>query len=601
MPIFKSKLFVMKRLFINLFYLIAILINVSFASCTEKEQAGEPFIKVSEETFSFSNDESESSLYIQSNIDYSIASDKQWCSVTQQESTSTQTEKYQIKVSENNEVENRTATITINSSLRDLQIVVEQTAGYGLIVKEKSYQIPSQGGTFTIELTTNGEYSYSLDNNWITETTDSKSRAMKDYTIDFNVSANHGQERIGNITFTLGNISETVTVTQEKGEAATVSGETPWDICASLGLGWNLGNQLDAHNNGIAEETAWGNQPTTQALFNQLASTGFTSVRIPVTWLGHIGEAPSYTIDAEYLNRVAEVVGYAESAGLNAIINIHHDGADSNYWLNIKDAAKDEALNTSIKEQLAAIWTQIANKFKDKGNFLVFESMNEIHDGGWGWGENLTDGGKQYAVLNEWNQVFVDAIRATGGNNTNRYLGVPGYVTNIDLTVENFVLPKDVVQNRLMVAVHFYSPMEFTLNDEFSEWGHTGNSSLKPNWGDEEYLKSQFNSMKTQFIDNGIPAYIGEIGCVHRNNERSEAFRLYYLEYLCKAAKEYGMAPFYWDNGSASAGKECSGLFNHATGEILNNALEVIEVMKRGIFDNSESYTLEHVYENAPL
>lgn len=590
----------MKRLFINLFYLIAILINVSFASCTEKEQTEEPFIKVSKETFSFSNDESEALLYIQSNIDYSIASDKQWCSVTQQESTSTQTEKYQIKVSENNEVENRTATITINSSLRDLQIIVEQTAGHGLIVKEKSYQVKSQGGIFTVELSANGEYSYSIDNSWITETTDSKSRAMKDYTIDFNVSANHGQERIGNITFTLGNISETVTVTQEKGEAATVSGETPWDICASLGLGWNLGNQLDAHNNGIAEETAWGNQPTTQALFDQLASTGFTSVRIPVTWLGHIGEAPGYTIDAEYLNRVAEVVGYAESAGLNAIINIHHDGADSNYWLNIKDAAKDEALNTSIKEQLAAIWTQIANKFKDKGNFLVFESMNEIHDGGWGWGENLTDGGKQYAVLNEWNQVFVDAIRATGGNNTNRYLGVPGYVTNIDLTVENFVLPKDVVQNRLMVAVHFYSPMEFTLNDEFSEWGHTGNSSLKPNWGDEEYLKSQFNSMKTKFIDNGIPAYIGEIGCVHRNNERSEAFRLYYLEYLCKAAKEYGMAPFYWDNGSASAGKECSGLFNHATGEILNNGLEVIEVMKRGIFDNSESYTLEYVYDNAP-
>lgn len=590
----------MKRLFINLFYLIAILINVSFASCTEKEQTEEPFIKVSKETFSFSNDESEALLYIQSNIDYSIASDKQWCSVTQQESTSTQTEKYQIKVSENNEVENRTATITINSSLRDLQIIVEQTAGHGLIVKEKSYQVKSQGGIFTVELSANGEYSYSIDNSWITETTDSKSRAMKDYTIDFNVSANHGQERIGNITFTLGNISETVTVTQEKGEAATVSGETPWDICASLGLGWNLGNQLDAHNNGIAEETAWGNQPTTQALFDQLASTGFTSVRIPVTWLGHIGEAPNYTIDAEYLNRVADVVGYAESAGLNAIINIHHDGADSNYWMNIKDAAKDETLNTSIKEQITAIWTQIANKFKDKGNFLVFESMNEIHDGGWGWGENLTDGGKQYAVLNEWNQVFVDAVRATGGNNTNRYLGVPGYVTNIDLTVEHFVLPKDIVNNRLMVAVHFYSPNEFTLNDEYSEWGHTGDSSKKPNWGDEEYLKSQLNSMKIKFIDNGIPAYIGEIGCVHRNNERSEAFRLYYLEYLCKAAKEYGMAPFYWDNGSASAGKECSGLFNHATGEILNNGLEVIEVMKRGIFDNSESYTLEYVYDNAP-
>ena len=109
-------------------------------------------------------------IYVQSNIKYSISSDIQWCTITEQESTSTQTDKYLIKVSENTESENRTATITINSSIRNLQIVVEQTASYRLIVKEKSYQIPSQGGTFTIELTTNGEYSYSLDNNWIAET-----------------------------------------------------------------------------------------------------------------------------------------------------------------------------------------------------------------------------------------------------------------------------------------------------------------------------------------------------------------------------------------------------------------------------------------------
>ena len=171
-----------------------------------------------------------------------------------------------------------------------------------------------------------------------------------------------------------------------------------------------------------------GNQPTTQALFDQLAASGITSVRIPVTWLGHVGEAPDYTIEADYLNRVAEVVGYAENAGLNAIINIHHDGADSQYWLDIKDAATDDAVNEAVKAQLKAMWTQIAERFRDKGNFLVFEAMNEIHDGAWGWGDNRTDGGKQYAVLNEWNQVFVDAVRATGGNNTERYLGVPGYL-----------------------------------------------------------------------------------------------------------------------------------------------------------------------------
>ena len=102
---------------------------------------------------------------------------------------------------------------------------------------------------------------------------------------------------------------------------------------------------------------------------------GFTSVRIPVTWLGYVGEAPDYTIDETYLNRVAEVVGYAESAGLNAIINIHHDGANSQYWLDIKDAATDETVNSAVKAQLAAMWTQIANRFADKGNFLVFEAI----------------------------------------------------------------------------------------------------------------------------------------------------------------------------------------------------------------------------------
>lgn len=143
-----------------------------------------------------------------------------------------------------------------------------------------------------------------------------------------------------------------------------------------------------------------------------------------------------------------------KNAGLNAIVNIHHDGADSEYWLSIKDAAQDETKNTAIKTELKAVWTQIAERFKDKGNFLAFESMNEIHDGGWGWGDNRNDGGKQYSILNDWNQVFVDAVRAVGGGNSNRFLGVPGYCTNVALTVSNFKLPTDKVQNRLMVSVH---------------------------------------------------------------------------------------------------------------------------------------------------
>ena len=527
-------------------------------------------------------------------------SNQDWCNVAFVNVTQRGTYTYDITAEANTETEDRTATLSVTAGSFSASVQVTQTAGDGLIVAQNSYEMPSAGGPLEVTLTTNGDYSYTINDSWITEAEVNKARAMTEYTLHFTVSANHGAERTGTITFTLNDLSETVSIVQEAGQGGQgVSGETPYEIAASLGLGWNLGNQLDAHNNGVAEE-GWGNEPTTQALFDRVAAAGFTSVRIPVTWLGKVGAAPDYTIDADYLNRVAEVVGYAENAGLNAIINIHHDGADSQYWLNIKNAAADETVNEAVKAQLKAMWTQIAERFRDKGNFLVFEAMNEIHDGGWGWGDNRTDGGKQYAVLNEWNQVFVDAVRATGGNNTERYLGVPGYVTNIDLTVENFVLPTDAVQNRLMVAVHFYDPNEFVLEATASEWGHTGDPAKKATWGDEDNVRTQFGKMKSAFIDKGIPAYIGEMGCVHRNDARAESFRLYYLEYVCKAAKDYGLPPFYWDNGSSGSGAETSGLFNHATGEMLNNAEEVIDVMKRGIFTEDESYTLQSVYDGAP-
>lgn len=541
-------------------------------------------------------------LSILSNTQPQVTSGADWCAVSYVSVTQRGTYTYNVEVGANPDTEERTTTIAVAAGSFSATVQVTQTASDGLIVEQSVYNVPSAGGPLAITLTTNGEYSYTINDSWITEAELAEgSRAMTEYTVNFSVSANHAAERTGTITFAVGDITETVSVIQAAGTSSGVSGSTPADIAASLGLGWNLGNQLDAHNNGVADETAWGNQPVTQALFDAVAAAGFTSVRIPVTWLGHVGDAPDYTIDATYLDRVAEVVGYAESAGLNAVINIHHDGADSQYWLDIKDAATDETVNTAVKAQLEAMWTQIAERFADKGNFLVFESMNEIHDGSWGWGDNRTDGGRQYAVLNEWNQVFVDAVRATGGNNADRYLGVPGYVTNIDLTVENFVLPQDIVDNRLMVAVHFYDPIDYTENADnvYSQWGHTADPSLKADWGDEDNVTGQFAKMKATFIDQGIPAYIGEMGCVHRTDDLSELFRLYYLEYVCKAAKENDLAPFYWDAGGDGTGTQSWALFDHATGEMLNNAQEVVDVMKKAVFSEDETYTLDWVYENS--
>lgn len=367
-----------------------------------------------------------------------------------------------------------------------------------------------------------------------------------------------------------------------------------------LGAGWNMGNHLDSHNDGVAGEMVWGNPRATQATFDAVKRAGFTSVRIPVTWLGHIGQAPDYKIDENWMNRVAEVVGYAEKAGLNAIVNIHHDGSDSQHWVNIAAAAKSDCVNTQVKRQLAAVWTQIANRFKNYGDFLMFEALNEIHDGGWGWGENRKDGGKQYRVLNEWMQVFVDAVRATGGKNRNRWLGICGYCANPELTIEHLVIPHDKAMNRLMISVHYYGPVEYSLECKFSEWGHTGAASKKAKHSNEDAVKNIFQQLRSTFVDKGYPVYIGETGCSYRGNVHDEAFRKYFLEYIAKAAHDNGIAMMLWDNGLTEPGRESHGYINHATGKFINDGEEMLKAFT-GAYNNKDiNYTLQSVYDKAP-
>lgn len=545
------------------------------------------------------------SFSVQANTKPTVESSESWCRVENEASTSATVYKYKVSADPNTGTDARTAIITVKTNGKVIgEVTVTQDAADGLVVETSSdiSNFAAEGGEFTVKVTANVDVSVSCSATWVREKAGTRVKTMTESTKTFVVDMNRLTDpREATITFTAGAATPvTLTVKQQAGSgtsSGSMDSDDPLEVAQALGLGWNLGNQMDAWDNGVANETCWGNGAATQATFDKLAAAGFASVRIPVTWMGHIGAAPDYTIDAAWLDRVAELVGYAENAGLKAIINIHHDGADSAYWLDIKNAAKDATLNTAIKEQLKAMWTQIAERFKDKGNFLVFESLNEIHDGGWGWGENRNDGGKQYRTLDEWNQTFVSAVRAVGGKNTMRWLGIPGYCANPDLTMGIMNLPSDA-SNRLMVAVHYYAPTEFTLEASYSEWGHTG--SNVPSWGDESYLKDTFSKLHNAYVNQGIPVYLGEMGCVHRNDSRAESFRKYYLEYLCKAAADYGLAPFYWDNGSTGAGRECSGLINHATGAYINNAEEVIEAMLRGLLTTDASYTLDTVYNNAP-
>ena len=381
-----------------------------------------------------------------------------------------------------------------------------------------------------------------------------------------------------------------------------------WHQLEKLGLGWNMGNHFDAFYNYTGagdkflwpDETCWGNPKCTAETFKRLYQVGFRSVRIPITWLKTIGEAPDYKIDEAWMNRIAEVVGWARDAKLQVIINTHHDedhyyGSEymGHRWLNIIDATADANVNESIKSQIKGFWTNVAERFKNEGDYLIFESFNEINDGRWGSSSN-TD--KQAAVLNEWNQVFVDAVRATGGNNASRWLGVPTYAANTGL-IKYFKMPEDPA-GKTMLAVHCYDPYNYTLAEGLPQkyWGH-----ISGNPQDEKYIRDVFKSLYVNYISKGIPVYMGEFGCSMRDHSKTKDWNnyLYYLEYFVKCSKSYGIPCLLWDNGNRGAGSEHHAYIDHGTGKFIDYSEEPVKIMVKAMTNTDKNYTLQSIYDNA--
>lgn len=390
---------------------------------------------------------------------------------------------------------------------------------------------------------------------------------------------------------------------------------SPYEINRKLGMGINLGNQLDAYGDDghhhIARETAWGNPLCTQVIFDKYAAAGFKSVRIPITWMGTFGPAPDYKIDEERLDRIAEIVGYAEKAGLNAIINMHHDDGPremenhpDDFWINPCRAAADPAYNEKVKEQLSALWKQIARRFRDKGDFLLFESFNEPANNFFSaWPSELEKATHfaEYKCLSEWNQVFVDAVRSTGGNNASRWLIVV-CAGATERNMDQLTIPTDYVSNnRLMLSIHVYEPAEYAFG-YVEEWGHTAQvcneETLK---FDESFFEQEFLKYKETYLDGGIPIIVDEMGCFNRDNERGKAFQLYYLEYLVRAASLNGIPTFIWDDGGKPGVKRGEFLFWRDTGEYVDYAEEIVDVLYRATYSKDSDYTLQSIYDRAPF
>lgn len=317
-----------------------------------------------------------------------------------------------------------------------------------------------------------------------------------------------------------------------------------------MGAGWNLGNALEA----TGGETAWGNPATTQALINGVKAAGFNSIRIPLSWKQYADANDN--INPVWMARVTEVVGYAQKAGLYTLINTHWDGG----WLQPTYAKQKEG-----NARLAKFWTQIANNFKDYGDTLLFAGTNEVMvEGDYG-----TPTAEYAAVQNGFNQVFVNTVRASGGNNAVRHLVVQGFNTNIDHTLNFFKMPTDTVARRLMLEVHFYDPSNYTINEKSAiwQWGAGAKDAAATEaWANEAYVDAQFQKMKTRFVDQGIPVILGEFSALRRTEyPGAEAYRLAWDQYVARSAWSHGAVPMYWDAGFTD--NHSCGLFDRATGK----------------------------------
>ena len=348
-------------------------------------------------------------------------------------------------------------------------------------------------------------------------------------------------------------------------------------VASQITVGWNLGNTLEA----ICSETAWGNPATSQTLINAVKAAGFNAIRIPVSWDCHTAPTGTTTIPSDWMARVKQVVDLAIGQNMYVVLNIHWD----NGWLQDHPTF---AFQTAVNAKQQAYWTQIANTFKTYDQHLLFAGTNEVH------ADFNTPTAENNTVQQSYNQTFVNAVRATGGNNASRTLVVQTYNTNISHGLAFFNMPTDSIANRLMVEVHYYDPYDFTLNPNgaCNFWGAPfPDSGGNCNWAYENYVDTTFGQVRTKWVDQGIPVIIGEYGVGTRPGKNLDA-RAFWNEYINRAAAANGIKTFYWDNGALPTANDGFAIFNRSTGAIVDQTLLDAILRGSGVGNPNNSYTL---------
>ena len=340
----------------------------------------------------------------------------------------------------------------------------------------------------------------------------------------------------------------------------------------AMKAGWNLGNTFDAIDcnwlqDPLDYESAWCGVKTDERLIEKLQESGFQTIRIPVSWHNHL-EA-DWTINAAWLERVKEVVSWAYDRGMYVILNIHHDCNPGFYYPSPAHAETSE-------HYIRTIWGQLAAAFGQFGDRLIFESINEPRLTGtgyeWNWNASVPECRNAMKQIVRLNQVFVDVVRATGGENATRYLMVPAYDANPEYACNpDFSLPADSADNRIIVSVHAYSPYSFALEQPGTNTFSLNNASQKT--GITGFLTKLYKT----YVSKGIPVVIGEFGAMEKKGNLQD--RVDWVSFYVAEARSLGITCCWWDNNIFEGSGERFGLFDREKAECVNQ--KILEAIMR--------------------
>lgn len=364
----------------------------------------------------------------------------------------------------------------------------------------------------------------------------------------------------------------------EAGNKAAQAWPTATDIMAEMKLGINIGNTLEAPNSNSGnpdDYQPWSGQKVSQAYIKGLKRLGFSAVRVPCAWHTHLSvnddANKQWTISPGWLNTVDEVVGWIVDEGMYAVLNIHWDSG----WL---EEHITPTVDATLDAKQRSLWTQIATKLSRHDHHLLFAGMNEPNTNDVKREDGVAKTAPICQTIMHYSQTFVDAVRATGGNNAQRTLVVQMPETNNEWgLMDAFQMPTDPAgQGRLMVEWHWYSPYNFTLMGKDESWGnvalywgqgnHVSGSKRNSTWGEEEYTAKAFADIKRKFVDAGYPAIVGEActqtfpGEIQKSDDnvpydeaKHHASRALWNETVARAASDNGMCLFYWEtNGEVN-------------------------------------------------